>query len=302
VVQMSLYILGALLSFFVILGKIPGGWEHVAAVAGPDKFRIFDLSFAPTMAFFSRPYTFWAGICGGCFLTTASHGTDQMMVQRLLSARNEAQSRAALLASWAVIFLQFSLFLVIGILLFVYYRDSGITPPAKTDRIYLEFIWKNLPTPAAGLVMAAILAAAMANLSAALNSLASTTVVDFYRTLRPMLQESHYLRLARLTTVAWGAVLLGIGIMSRHVNSVLEAGLTVASISLGALLGVFLLGVLTRRVGEAGAIGGVVAGLALMFAVWIGTRIAFTWYVLIGTAATFGFGWLVSLAARRESA
>ena len=139
VVQMSLYVLGAVLSFFVILGKIPGGWEHVAAVAGAaHKFTIFDFRFAPNMEFFSRTYTFWAGVLGGCFLTTSSHGTDQLMVQRLLSARDERQSRAALLASWVVILVQFTLFLLIGLLLYVYYgapapvAAGGRRPRAQT--------------------------------------------------------------------------------------------------------------------------------------------------------------------------
>src|SRR5579862_2045254 len=177
VIQMSLYVVGAVVSFFVILGSIAGGWSHVAAVAGGlHKFTIFDFSFAPTMEFFSRKYTFWAGLAGGCFLTTASHGTDQLMVQRLLSARDERQSRIALLASWGVIAVQFTLFLLIGILLYVRYHDTGATPPAQMDRIYPEFIWNNLPRGIAGLTMAAILAAAMANISAALNSLASTTL------------------------------------------------------------------------------------------------------------------------------
>src|ERR1017187_2082746 len=135
VVQMSLYVFGAIASFFVILGQIPGGWHHVVAVAGAaHKFSIFDFRFSPSMAFFSRPYTFWAGVAGGCFLTTASHGTDQLMVQRLLSARNERQSRAALLASWAVIFFQFTLFLLIGVLLYVYYGDAGMAAPRQPDR------------------------------------------------------------------------------------------------------------------------------------------------------------------------
>ena len=183
VVQMTLYVAGAIASFVVILGKIPGGWEHVALVAGAaHKFTIFDFRFAPDMEFFSRTYSFWAGIAGGCFLTTASHGTDQLMVQRLLSARDERQSRTALLASWVVIFVQFTLFLLIGVLLYVYYSDlAPRRRPRRRDRIYPEFVWNNLPPGLAGLIIAAILAAAMANLSAALNSLASTTVVDFYR-------------------------------------------------------------------------------------------------------------------------
>lgn len=296
VVQMSLYVLGALVSFFVILSHIPGGWTHVAAVAGQTgKFQLFDFQFAPTMQFFSRNYTFWAGILGGCFLTTASHGTDQLMVQRLLSARNEQQSRIALLSSWLMIFFQFGLFLYIGILLFVYYGDNHLPAPAQTDRIYPDFVWHNLPPGVAGLTIAAILAAAMANLSAALNSLASTTVVDFLGARSRALGDAGSLRIARAATVVWGLVLLGIGILSRHVGSVLEAGLTIASYPLGALLGVFLLGVLTRKPGEVAAMVGVAAGLAAMVFVRLGTPIAFTWYVLIGSITTFGAGWLASL-------
>jgi SSS family transporter len=287
VVQMGLYLFGAVVSFFVILGQIPGGWAHVAAVAGAaHKFAIFDFRFSPTMAFFSRPYTFWAGLAGGCFLTTATHGTDQLMVQRLLSARNERQSRAALLASWAVIVFQFTLFLLIGVLLYVHNGDMGMPAPQHSDRIYPEFIWNHLPVGAAGLAIAAILAAAMANLSAALNSLASTTVVDFLPA-RGAAGEARSLRIARLATVAWGVVLLGIAIAARHSSSVLEAGLTIASIPSGMLLGVFLLGVLTRKPREGAAMAGVAAGLAAILYVRFRTPIAFTWYVLIGTVVTF---------------
>ncbi len=295
VVQMTLYVLGALLSFFVILGKIPGGWEHVVAVAGPlHKLTVFDFRFAPSMEFFARSYTFWAGILGGCFLTTASHGTDQLMVQRLLSAQDERQSRMALLASWAVIFVQFTLFLLIGVLLYVYYGDNHLAPPKQMDRVYPEFIWNNLPVGVAGLVIAAILAAAMANLSAALNSLASTTVVDFFRARSRGMSEERSMRLARWATVLWGAVLLAIAIGARHSKSVLEAGLSIGSIPLGALLGVFMLGVLTRKPGEGAAIAGVVAGLSTIVWVILNTPIAFTWYVMIGTTVTFSVGWLAS--------
>ncbi|MBZ5726670.1 MAG: sodium:solute symporter [Acidobacteriia bacterium] len=291
VVQMSLYVAGAVVSFFAILGRIPGGWEHVAAVAGAaHKFTIFDFRFSPAMEFFSRPYTFWAGVAGGCFLTTASHGTDQLMVQRLLSARDERQSRAALLASWVVICVQFTLFLLIGVLLSVYYGDQRLPPPQHTDRVYPEFIWRQLPPGIAGLLIAAILAAAMANLSAALNSLSSTTVVDFIRTRWRGMNETRSLQLARLATVAWGVVLLAIAIGARHSHSVLEAGLTIGSIPSGALLGVFLLGVLTKKPREGAAMAGVAAGIAVILVVVFRTHIAFTWYVLIGTVVTFGAG------------
>ncbi|MGA2590636.1 MAG: sodium:solute symporter [Bryobacteraceae bacterium] len=300
VVQMCLYVVGAVVSLFVILAKIPGGWAHVAAVAGQaGKFQVFDFSFSPSMQFFSRTYTFWAGLVGGCFLTTASHGTDQLMVQRLLSARNEAQSRAALLSSWLVVFVQFSLFLLIGVLLFVYYQDTRLVVPALKDRIYPEFVWRHLPIGVAGLVTAAILAAAMANLSAALNSLASTTVMDIVRPLRRRADTGSDLMLARSMTVIWGVVLVAIGMLARHWGSVLESGLSIASVTLGLLLGVFLLGVLTKRVGERAAIVGVLAGLATILYVRFATPIAWTWWVLIGSAATFAAGYGASFFPSR---
>ena len=300
VVQMCLYVLGAAVSLLVILAKIPGGLANVATVAGQaGKFHVFEFGFSPTMHFFSQTYTFWAGLAGGCFLTMASHGTDQLMVQRLLSARDEAQSRTALLSSWLVIFFQFSLFLVIGILLFVYYHDAHLPVPAVTDRIYPEFVWHNLPAGVAGLVTAAILAAAMANLSAALNSLASTTVIDFIRPLRAATNETGDLKLARAMTVLWGAVLVAIGLLARHWGSVLESGLSIASVTLGLLLGVFLLGVLTKRVGERAAITGVLAGLAAILYVRYATPIAWTWWVLIGSTATFAAGYGASFFPSR---
>jgi SSS family solute:Na+ symporter len=296
VVQMTLYVAGAVASFVIILGKIPGGWAHVAAVAGAaHKFTIFDFRFAPNMEFFSRTYSFWAGVAGGCFLTTATHGTDQLMVQRLLSARDERQSRTALMASWVVILVQFTLFLLIGVLLYVYYADRHLAAPTLKDSLYPAFVWNSLPPGLAGLIVAAILAAAMANLSAALNSLASTTVVDFYRARAKNVTDKAALKIARLATVAWGGVLLGIAIQARYSKSVLETGLTIGSIPMGALLGVFLLGVLTRKPREGAAMAGVAAGLGIVIAIHFYTPIAWTWYVLIGTVTTFAIGLLASL-------
>ena len=305
VVQMCLYVVGALVSFYVILQHIPGGWAQVWSVAGAaGKFQVFDFRFALTAEFFSRPYSFWAGVIGGCFLTTASHGTEQLLVQRLLAARNQGESRAALFGSWVVIFVQFSLFLLIGATLFVFYTTTGLQAPQPADRIYPDFVWRYLPTGVAGLVIAAILAAAMSNLSAALNSLASTSIMDFYKPLatRRGVQhsEAHYLRLARAATLAWGVVLLGVGYVARSWGSVLEAGLSIASIIYGSLLGVFLLGVLTKRVGEKAAIAGMAVGLLAMLGVKQYTSIAFTWYVLIGTSVTFSAGYLTSWLHREK--
>jgi solute:Na+ symporter, SSS family len=299
-VQMFLYVGGAILSFWVILHQIPGGWSHVSALAGAaHKFQMFDFRFSFTTQFFARSYSFWAGLIGGCFLTTASHGTEQLLVQRLLAAKSEQQSRVALLSSWLLIFFQFALFLFIGVLLFVHYSDTGSAAPQPADSIYPKFVWNSLPVGAAGLVIAAILAAGMSNLSAALNALASTTVMDFYKPLTarhdPALSDAHFLLVARWATVAWGVILFLVGLVARHVGSVLEAGLTIASILYGSLLGVFLLGLLTTRVKQNSAMVAMIVGLLLMIYVNLTTHIAFTWYVVVGTTATFTTGYVMSL-------
>jgi solute:Na+ symporter, SSS family len=305
VIQMVLYVVGAVLSFYILLDEIPGGWSHVVAVAGPlGKFQVFDFRLAPPAIFFTRTYSFWAGIIGGCFLTTASHGTEQLMVQRLLAAPTERQSRAALFASWVVILIQFTLFLVIGLCLFVLYSDNHWKLPDVPDKIYPLFIWQHLPAGVSGLVMAAILAAAMSNLSAALNSLASTTVMDFLKPLSRAAisgeDDSVWLKRARYATVLWGAILFGVALVARNWGSVLQAGLSIASIIYGSLLGVFLLGLLTKRVGEMAAMCAMAAGLVLMLYVRFFTPIAWTWYVLIGTSATFAIGLAASYLFREN--
>jgi solute:Na+ symporter, SSS family len=198
-----------------------------------------------------------------------------------------------LFMSWAVVFFQFCLFLLIGVLLFVYFGETGRAAPSVPERIYPEFIWTHLPVGLAGLVIAAILAAAMSNLSAALNALASTTIMDFVRPLAPQHAEASYLRLARWATVGWGIILFSVGLLARHWGRVLEAGLSIASVLYGALLGVFLLGVLTKRPGEWAAIIGMSCGfLATML---LRSHVAYTWYVLIGSTVTFSVGYAASL-------
>ena len=307
VVQMVLYVAGAIVSLVLLLHQIPGGWGHVTAVAGGlGKLQVFDFRLAAPAVFFARTYSFWAGVLGGTFLTTASHGTDQLMVQRLLAARNCGQSQAALLASWVVIFVQFTLFLAVGTCLFVLYREQGQAAPAVLDRLYPLYIWQSLPPGVAGLVMAAILAAAMSNLSAALNSLASTTVLDLWK---PLLgsklgggaDDAAWLTRSRYVTVVWGMVLMGVALLARQWGNVLQAGLSIAAIVYGSLLGVFLLGLFTRRVGEIAAMCGMSVGLVLLLYVRFATPIAFTWYVLIGASATFLTAVLVSLCIKEPT-
>jgi solute:Na+ symporter, SSS family len=178
-----------------------------------------------------------------------------------------------------------------------------VTLAKQADRMYPEFVWNQLPQGISGLIIAAILAAAMSNLSAALNSLASTTVIDLWRPLaREGVAESAWLARARLATLAWGAILVFVALLARHWGSVLQAGLSIASIIYGSLLGVFLLGLLTRRPGEIAAMCGMAAGLAMMLYVRLGTSIAFTWYVLIGATTTFLVGLAVSVMLKEDAA
>ena len=209
VVQLGIYVAGTLVGLFTIVHLVPGGWPAIhATAASAGKFRVFD--FTPD---FYRTYTFWSGVIGGAFLTTASHGTDQLIVQRLLAAKNEAQSKLALLSSGVAVLFQFWLFLLIGAMLWVFYRLSPPRVPFdRTDRIFPTFIVSYMPHGISGILIAAILAAAMSNLSAALNSLSSTTMIDFYLRRRPATPEARRLLLSRFATVGWGCLLFALAI------------------------------------------------------------------------------------------
>ena len=312
VVQMAIYLGGTLVAIWTLGAHIPGGWVQIHAVgAAVGKFQLFHFALNLTQS-----YTFWAGIFGGTFLTMASHGTDQLMVQRMLAARNLRESRLALLSSGGVIFLQFTLFLLIGVGLYVFY---GLHPTvfSSADRIFPTFIVREMPVGIAGLLVAAILAAAMSNLSAALNSLSSTTVVDFYMHWRPEANDGERMMISRASTVVWAVVLFAVAVYSVFAGGkghVVEVGLSIASVAYGALLGVFLLGTLTRYATQAGAIVGMVCGFGLNMVLWLQSlkllpnplagvhfpAVAFTWYVLIGAIVTFAIGSMVSLIAPRQ--
>ncbi len=299
-IQLVVYLVGAVAAALVLLGKIPGGWNEVVAVGTQlHKFNLFDFTFD-----LSRSYTFWSGVIGGAFLTTATHGTDQLMVQRYLCARSPRQATAALLTSGVVIFAQFVLFLLIGVMLFVFYQKSSVLPPevaAKADRVFPHFIVTQLPHGLIGLVAAAIFAAAMSTLSSSLNSLAATAVTDFYRPLfAPDKSDRHYLNVSRLMTAAWGVVQIAVAmIVIAMKGRGVDAVLAVASFTNGPVLGLFFLSALTRRVGPKGALVAVMLGIACMTFVWLQLKVSWQWYVLIGSLVTFVCGWLASQVFER---
>jgi len=291
VVQTVIYIGGTLVGMATILHLVPGGWAAIhAAAAGAGKLQVFDFTRSVWI-----PYTFWSGVIGGTFFTVASHGTDQLIVQRLLAARGRKQSAAALISSGLAVLAQFTLFLTVGILLWAYYRVPSAVF-GKPDRIYPTFIVTRLPHGVSGLLIAAILAAAMSNLSAALNSLSSSAVMDFYVWLRPEVDEKTKMRLSRMATVLWALVLFALAVIALHkAERVVEVGLEIASVAYGALLGAFLLGVLTRRANQRGAMAGMVCGFGVELYLWRWTHVPWTWWVLIGTAVTFSVGFVASI-------
>ena len=293
VVQTAIYVGGTLVGLFTVLHLVPGGWSAIhAAAASAGKFQVFD--FTPSLWI---PYTFWAGLIGGTAFTTASHGTDQLFVQRLLAARGLKQSAAALISSGVAILFQFALFLIVGVMLWAFYRVPSATF-GKSDRIYPTFIVTQMPHGISGLLIAAVLAAAMSNLSAALNSLSSSSIMDFYVRLQPQADERLQMRLSRLATFGWALLLFGLAVLALHkVGRVVEVGLQIASVAYGALLGVFLLGVLTRKANQRGAMVGMLFGFAAELGLWK-LHVPWTWWVISGTIITFAVGYFVSLLLR----
>jgi len=290
VVQTAIYVGGTLVGVATILHLVPGGWTAIhAAAASAGKLQVFD--FRPN---FWLPYTFWAGVVGGTAFITASHGTDQLIVQRLLAARGQKQSTLALLSSGVAILFQFALFLIVGVMLWAFYRVPSATF-GKPDRIYPTFIVNQMPHGISGLLIAAILAAAMSNLSAALNSLSSSTIMDFLLRLRPNTDDRARMKLSRLATFCWAIVLFGLAVLAlQKVGRVVEVGLQIASVAYGALLGVFLLGVLTRKANQRGAMVGMLFGFSTELYLWR-AHVPWTWWVIIGTIVTFGAGYVASL-------
>jgi len=223
----------------------------------------------------------------------ASHGTDQTIVQRLLAARNQRDGRRALLASGAIVLVQFTVFLLIGVLLYVFAQHTPLLAGGeRTDRILPLFLVREMPVGLAGLLLASIVAVAMSNASGSLNSLAASSILDFSRLAGRGAEPADFLRRSRQITLFWGLVLMGFGLVKW--GPLLEAGLTVAALPLGSLLGLFLLGTLDRRANALGAVIGMFFGLATILLVLRFTDVAFTWYVMIGSCVTFVVGTVVS--------
>lgn len=300
VIQFVIYIIGASAALLILIRMIPGGWTGLVEQGSAlNKFRLFNFS-----TDLSIPFSFWAGLIGGMVLNTATHGADQLMVQRYLTARSERQAAGALIASGLVVFAQFALFLLIGVALFAFYQAH---PPEvgalRQDDLFAYFIVNYLPTGLKGLVIAAIFSAAMSTLSGSLNASASTTVNDLYRPLTGDTDEARLLRLSKGLTAFWGVVQISVGIAAiGFQQNVLNNALAVASFVTGILLGLFLLGFLTTRVGQTAALLGMLAGVGAVSAVKFLTPVAWPWFALVGSTTVFVVGILASKVLPAEPA
>lgn len=286
VAQLILYLVGSAVTLFVLVHRIPGGWAEVAQVAAAtgNKLQVLDFSFH-----WSTKYTIWSGVIGGAFLTMATHGVDQIIVQRLLAARSEGDSRRALLTSGFIVLVQFIVFLLIGVLLFVFAQHWPLLAPGeRTDRVLPLFLAREMPPGLAGLLLASILAVAMSNASGSLNSLAASSVMDFATLRGKSADPISFIEVSRRMTLFWGIVLMLFGMI--RWSHVLETGLTVASLPYGSLLGLFLLGTFNPRATAIGSLIGMFAGLAVVLGVFLFTSVAFTWYFMLGALVTFAVG------------
>jgi SSS family solute:Na+ symporter len=303
-VQFIIYLSGAILAGWFIVRMLPGGWaEFVSVNDAAGKFKWLEWRDP-----LHNPQTFLTGLIGGAFVTMASHGADQNMVQRYLCARSLREAQTALVLSGVLVAVQFLLFLMIGLGLYALVSTGTMELPTGTrnDAVFGFFIVNYLPKGLIGLVVAAVLASAMASFSSSLNSAANAVVADFYRPLRPHHSEATYLRIAKAMTSVVGVAkisvaLLCIPLMNRSVTvggrtfqidrSVVDQVLAVASVTLGLILGLFVLGTLRRPVRSGAALAGLLAGFLVAGGLWLwwvqdNSVIAWPWLAPAGTLTT----------------
>ncbi len=300
-IQFVIKIAGAVLAGCFVLHLLPGGWEQfLAEGAAAGKFQLIEPQFVPSVAF-----NVWAGVIGGAVFSMASHGADQLMVQRYLCAKSLAQARLALVLSGFVILVQFLLFLSVGVGMYLLHQN-GLFPEAggrRNDEVFGLFIVQKLPTGVVGVLIAAVLAAAMSTLSSSLNSSANAVVTDFYRPLRPHHPETWYVLLSRVMTAAWGIAQMGVAYVAYQLGgnkSVVEQVLAVAGFTTGLLLGLFLLGSLRKPVRSWAALIGLVCGFLTVSAVWLpssGLTANLSWVPEFYTKSLLAWPWFAPVGA-----
>jgi len=301
VMLMFIYLGGAILSAVYLLNLIPGGWGAVttASLAG-NKFSVFNLGFENGISgFFSQPYTLLGGLIGGAFLSMASHGTDQLIVQRLLSTKSLRDGQKAIVGSGLIVIIQFAIFLLVGVMLYAFYGKLDF----KSDEIFPMFIINVLPAGISGIIVAGLFAAAMSTLAGSMTSLASSTMHDLYIPFfGKNLDDQKQLRISRMFTIFWAGMLVISAILFMESSrAVVEIALSIASFTYGGLLGTFLLGILNKKAKQEDALAGFVAGIFIMISVISLKLVAWTWYTIIGVIATLLMGSLLNKLSDRRN-
>ncbi|MBU2446325.1 MAG: sodium:solute symporter [Bacteroidetes bacterium] len=301
VVQMLIYLGGALIAGIFLLNILPDGWTTVVNAASIDsKLDIFNFGFSDGLAgFFSKPYTLLGGLLGGAFLSMASHGTDQLIVQRLLTTKSLRSGQKAIIGSGVIVIIQFAVFLVVGVMLYAYYGSLNV----KSDEIFPMFIINVLPPGLTGLIIAGLFAAAMSTLAGSMSSLSSSTMLDLYIPYFGKFKtEKKQLAISRLFTIFWAALLVGAAIFfMESPQTVVELALSIASFTYGGLLGTFLLGLLNKRASQEDALAGFSAGIFVMITVISLKLVAWTWFTFIGVMVTLIIGsFLTSLSSKNQ--
>lgn len=288
VIQMVIYLGGAVIAGIFLISHLPGGWHDVIAAARiEDKFQLFNFGFGSSLKeFFTGGYNFITSILGGMFLSMASHGTDQLIVQRLLTCNNLKSSQKALITSGVLVIFQFALFLGIGLMLYAFYKGQSIGPGSEfatsSDEIFPKFIVEKLPAGLSGIIIAGVFAAAMSTLSGSLNSLASSSMLDIYKSrFGKNNTPQKDLLISRIITVVWGIIFIGGAMLFKDKNNpVVELGLAIASFTYGGLLGTFLMGVFFKNIKENTAL--IAQWSAIFFMTWIIGVTGIAQYVIIG--------------------
>lgn len=295
-VQLAVYVGGAALALVILIARVPAGLTAtLASIGSADKLRVLEFGWD-----WSNPYTFWSGLVGGAVLTMATHGTDQMFVQRLLACGDKRSARLAVVASGGLVLAQMGLFLLIGTYLYAFYQLSPPAEPfASNDQVFARFIVQELPIGLAGLVIAAVFAAAMSTLSSSMSSIASVVTLDFMEGEKR--DPRRALRISRLATAAAAVSLAIVAWLAQEWGSVLEAGLTITSVTFGGVLGVFLLAAMGVRLSSAVITFAMLSGQIVALLLQQASDLAWTWLTPAGAAVTLSVGLAASLIAGRRS-
>jgi solute:Na+ symporter, SSS family len=299
VILMGIYLGGALLAGYFLVGHyLPEGFSSIVSAAqAEDKLSVFNLDFGSSIGkFFAEPYTLISGVLGGAFLSMASHGTDQLIVQRLLSTNNLKQAQKAIIGSGILVVFQFVIFLVVGVALYAYYGQLEI----RSDEIFPKFIIEQLPSPFSGIIVAGLFAAAMSTLAGSISSLSSSTMLDLYNPFKPNRNKANDLKVSRMFTVMWAILLIFAALFFMNSpQTVVELALSIASFTYGGLLGTFMLGLFVKEAKQEDALAAFTSGIFIMITVISLNLVAWTWFTLIGVFATVLIGTLLTYLNRK---